>query len=142
MSAILNEDRKVDLLAFDDEFDSKGDVAHIEDNVEVTESATLSPPVLSHFAYTPQAPFIRKFWRLFVIGLCVNLCAMYTGYTLSAPGSIIANEGEWEPLHRSRCGSVLTCECDQVSSSSLRPRLIRPLASRLSTPPSLGYGVP
>lgn len=49
----------------------------------------------SNYADWPKAKVIRKFWRLYVFGLAAGLAGMYIGYTLSAPGNIVANQGEF-----------------------------------------------
>ncbi|KAH6876392.1 general substrate transporter [Thelonectria olida] len=50
-------------------------------------------PVTSAFASLTRAQCVKKFWRLYAIGLGVSLAGMYAGYANSVIGSIIANEG-------------------------------------------------
>lgn len=50
-------------------------------------------PPRSAFADFSRTQILRKFWRLYFFGLGVSLAGMYTGYTLTAPGNIVANEG-------------------------------------------------
>jgi hypothetical protein len=50
-------------------------------------------PPRSAFAEFSRTQILRKFWRLYLFGLGVSLAGMYTGYTLTAPGNIVANKG-------------------------------------------------
>ncbi|KAH6714816.1 general substrate transporter [Leptodontidium sp. MPI-SDFR-AT-0119] len=52
-----------------------------------------TPVVLSNYASMSSGACIKKFWRLFCTGTLTSVGAMYYGYTLSAVGSIIANQG-------------------------------------------------
>ncbi|ORY35933.1 general substrate transporter [Naematelia encephala] len=47
----------------------------------------------SNYAGMPPSQVIRKFYRMYLFGLGGGLAGMYIGYTLSAPGNIVANPG-------------------------------------------------
>jgi hypothetical protein len=49
--------------------------------------------LVSAFATYSQRQIVRKFWRLYLIGLAASLGGMYGGYCLSAAGNIVANPG-------------------------------------------------
>lgn len=75
----------------------KDDVDHLERSESRDSKVSKNddgPQVISAFANLPARLAIRKFWRLYLCGLSVSLAGMYTGYTVSAPGSIVANAGE------------------------------------------------
>jgi hypothetical protein len=50
--------------------------------------------LVSSYASMPRTPAIRKFWRLFLMGVLVTSAGLYSGYTTSLPGAIVGNKGE------------------------------------------------
>lgn len=54
---------------------------------------SLELPLVSAFASHTRLQILRKFWRLYLIGIGVSLGGMYGGYCLSAAGNIVANPG-------------------------------------------------
>jgi hypothetical protein len=50
--------------------------------------------LVSNYASMPRTPAIRKFWRLFLMGVLVTSAGLYSGYTTSLPGAIVGNKGE------------------------------------------------
>jgi hypothetical protein len=50
--------------------------------------------ITSAFAGQTGWPIIKKFWRLYSIGLAASLGGMYAGYCISAAGNVVANVGE------------------------------------------------
>jgi len=50
--------------------------------------------LVSAFASHSRKEILRKFWRLYAIGLAVSIGGMYGGYCSSATGNIVANPGK------------------------------------------------
>ena len=64
------------------------------DKTEIAKPDSNTPAALrSKYAELSKRQVIAKFWRLYAFGLAASLSGMYMGYTLSAPGSIVANQG-------------------------------------------------
>jgi hypothetical protein len=58
--------------------------------------------LVSNYASMPRTPAVRKFWRLFLMGVLVTSAGLYSGYTTSLPGAIVGNKGESKKPFR--CG--------------------------------------
>jgi len=69
----------------------EGDIEH-KDDLEEGPPA-LQDRTISAYAEWPTKKTIGTFWRLYLIGFAVSVSGMYLGFTLSLPGSIVANRG-------------------------------------------------
>lgn len=67
------------------------------DKASADQAPTQTERVTSAFADWTTRQTVRTFWRLYAIGFAVSVSGMYLGYTLSLPGSIVANRGESSP---------------------------------------------
>ena len=66
---------------------------HFEVTGEADQKQSSAVPV-SAFASHSRKEILRKFWRLYAIGLAVSIGGMYGGYCSSATGNIVANPGK------------------------------------------------
>jgi len=69
----------------------EGDIEHKDDLEGVP--PTSQDRTISAYADWPTKKTIGTFWRLYLIGFAVSVSGMYLGFTLSLPGSIVANRG-------------------------------------------------
>lgn len=69
---------------------------HVVDQETPSKPLEQEPTLLrSKFADHTKWQILRTFWRLTLTGLAVSLGGMYAGYCISAPGNIVANQGEF-----------------------------------------------
>jgi hypothetical protein len=73
--------------------DLQGDIDHKDDPEHVAQDS--SPRVVSAYADWTTKRTITTFWRLYLVGFAVSVSGMYLGFTLSLPGSIVANRGKF-----------------------------------------------
>ena len=67
---------------------------HYKDTIEAKPEDTTAI-LVSAFASHSRKDVLRRFWRLYAIGLAISLGGMYNGYCSSATGNIVANPGEF-----------------------------------------------
>jgi hypothetical protein len=78
----------------EDMFDHKEDVEMYENKAEQDQVDQSQPlDLVSNYAALPRAQAMRKFWRLFLMGILVTSAGLYSGYTTSLPGAIVGNKG-------------------------------------------------
>jgi hypothetical protein len=106
------------------------DIKH-DDEAEL--GAQASPDrVVSAYADWSTKQTITTFWRLYLVGFAVSVSGMYLGFTLSLPGSIVANRGR-------RAAARVGNEADsQALSPSLVPSLL--MVNWPSTHNTLDFG--
>lgn len=69
--------------------DKKDNDTHVE-TVEAKEEAQ---PLRSHWAHLTPGEARRKFWRRYLMSLSMCIGGMYVGFSIVAPGNVIANPG-------------------------------------------------
>jgi hypothetical protein len=94
-------------------FDHKEDTQMYESKAEQDQLEQSQPiDLVSNHAAMSRPQAIRKFWRLFLMGILVTSAGLYSGYTTSLPGAIVGNKGKFRaggwrqrpcPCHRVAC---------------------------------------
>lgn len=61
--------------------------------VETVEVKEVAEPLRSHWAHLTAGEARRKFWRRYLMSLSMCIGGMYVGFSVVAPGNVVANPG-------------------------------------------------